>query len=103
MTDIPKAICGTCMVPMSATENGVRVEMLDRANFDAASDKPYFKVQADEFGCPMCDYRIIIGFALLPEAFASDGADYDEREADRVARYHYGYDPIGAAPEAKDA
>lgn len=70
-------ICVQCQVPFRPFKNGVTVELL-------AAYGSYELWEADEWACPVCDARIITGFAQSPFAHHYD-TDYSvqrQREVD---------------------
>jgi hypothetical protein len=65
MPEIPKAVCGVCMVPMRPKKNGVVLQALNKG-------KPYYKVAADEWECLHCGHSVYIGFGQKPIAVQHD-------------------------------
>jgi hypothetical protein len=61
MPEIPKVVCGCCMVKMRPKKNGVVLQALNEG-------KPYYKVMADEWECPSCGNSVYIGFGQEPIA-----------------------------------
>lgn len=62
MAHVPNVICGECLVEMRCIKNGVEVEMMLEDN------SPYYKAQADKYGCPTCGKEVIYGMGN-PYAF----------------------------------
>lgn len=80
MPEIPYAICVNCQRAMKPIKNGFIVEML-------ADGKPYYKIEADQWGCPVCFTTIVIGFAGKPFAEHGQPEDYDKTPADLQATF----------------
>lgn len=76
MTEIPKAVCGCCMIPMRPKKNGVTLQALNKG-------EPYYKVAADEWECQSCGNSVYMGFGQKPIAKKHD-ADYDRIEVDEM-------------------
>lgn len=73
MPEIPKAVCGQCMVPMLPKKNDVTLQALNNG-------KPYYKACCDKWECPECHATIYTDFGRKPVAVKHD-ADY----------YHVGF------------
>jgi ribosomal protein S27AE len=66
MPDIPRAVCGRCLVAMRPHKTGQLIEAMTR--MDGENLHPYYKVQADEYRCPACGYTAFVAFAQEPVA-----------------------------------
>ena len=76
---IPRAICGECNVEMRPVKNGVDIEML------LSDGQPYYKIQADLYGCSRCDKTMFVGFG---HPFAQHfELGYADKKHDRQAEF----------------
>jgi len=80
MPHIPRSVCVPCRVEMRPSRNGVEVEML------LPTGKPYYQIQADEYQCPKCGYRALVGFARQPYVHHFD-PEYLKHEPDISAGF----------------
>lgn len=56
----PKAVCVPCKIEMRVSKNSVELEML------LPTGKAYYKILSDEYECPRCGHKALIGFAREP-------------------------------------
>ena len=80
-----RPVCTKCEVEFRCAKNGV--EVLDHNELG-----PYIISQADEFECPVCLHRIIVGFGN-PSARRSDGTldgPIAWAERDGLLRHNFG-------------
>lgn len=54
-----RPVCSTCETEMRASTNGVGV-------VDYSSFGPYKVWEADEYECPKCSIKVVVGFAEQP-------------------------------------
>lgn len=80
MLEIPSAICVNCKCAMKPVKNDFTVEMM-------VDGKPYYKISADKWGCPVCFATIVIGFAGKPFAEHGQPEGYDKTPADLQATF----------------
>ena len=79
MAHVPRAVCVPCQIEMRPSRNGVDLEML------LPTGKGYYKVQADEYQCPRCGHKTLVGFG---EPFVHHyQPDYAKHEADMCAKF----------------
>jgi len=66
---MPKSVCVNCEVELKPEENGIVVAEMFQEN-----TKIYKLWYADLWKCPLCDYKIILGFGNNPfmEHFQGD-------------------------------
>lgn len=80
MSHIPRAICVPCKIEMRPSRNGVKLEMV------LPTGKPYYQIETDEWVCPACGHKALVGFASEPFAHHFH-ADYLQHEPDMRAEF----------------
>lgn len=69
---IPKIVCVKCKAEMVPVKNDIQLEA-----FPARGKFSYYKVNADKWKCPICNFEVYTGFGQKP--FAEKYEDgYDE-------------------------
>lgn len=79
MAYIPNAICGECNLEMSCVKNGVDLEMVQEGG------APYYKIQADRYGCPKCGKTVLI--QLGSEVLEHFKKDYQKQAVELQAEF----------------
>jgi hypothetical protein len=75
---MPKLVCSKCQIELRPIKNGVVV-------VEYANNGPYKLWNADEWGCPECEIKIVAGFPI--DAYARSYQDgFDDRLKQIYAR-----------------